>query len=266
MSARWKIRFRTSITGAVLAFIFGLAALLIAIQARTLRLATHQAASAYMDATSAQVFGRLRSEITAVVSLVHVLASSSSVANSDAVSNSSPELSVFKTAILELPQIDSIYVGFANGAWLQVRQANALNDEQRQKLRVTSPDTDFLINLVRPTEHGDLPMWRIFENRHGDILGQFDILNSDYDPRARVWYHDTMATNRLMISAPYMGLTVMAPVITISAPLKGKVTGVLAADIKLDNFSRFVQEQRPGEHGSVQVFELERNHHRSSQS
>jgi adenylate cyclase len=148
MSARWKIRFRTSITGAVLAFIFGLAALLIAIQARTLRLATHQAASAYMDATSAQVFGRLRSEITAVVSLVHVLASSSSVADSDAVSNSSPELSVFKTAILELPQIDSIYVGFANGAWLQVRQANALNDEQRQKLRVTSPDTDFLINVL----------------------------------------------------------------------------------------------------------------------
>src|SRR5271165_6594691 len=47
MNPRGKFTFRTSITFAVMAFIFALAALLIAIQVRSLHLATREAASAY---------------------------------------------------------------------------------------------------------------------------------------------------------------------------------------------------------------------------
>jgi len=70
MSARGKFTFRTSITFAVMAFVFALAALLIAIQVRSLHLATREAASAYMDATSTKVIGRLQTEVTAVATLV----------------------------------------------------------------------------------------------------------------------------------------------------------------------------------------------------
>jgi adenylate cyclase len=63
MSARGKFTFRTSITFAVMAFVFALAALLIAIQVRSLHLATREAASAYMDATSTKVIGRLQTEV-----------------------------------------------------------------------------------------------------------------------------------------------------------------------------------------------------------
>jgi adenylate cyclase len=71
--------FRTSITFAVMAFIVALAALPIAIQVRALRWATQEVASAYMDATSAKAFGHLQTEMTAIASLVHVSATSSSV-------------------------------------------------------------------------------------------------------------------------------------------------------------------------------------------
>lgn len=74
------LTFRTSITFAVMAFIVALAALLIAIQVRALRWATSEAASAYMDATSSKALGRLQTEITAIASLVHVLANSSTFA------------------------------------------------------------------------------------------------------------------------------------------------------------------------------------------
>ena len=56
--------FRTSLTFAVMAFIVALAVLLIAIQVLSLRWATHEAASAYMDATSAKALGRLRTEVS----------------------------------------------------------------------------------------------------------------------------------------------------------------------------------------------------------
>ena len=154
------LTFRTSITFAVMAFIVALAALLIAIQARALHSATREASSAYMDATSSKVFGRLQSEITTISSLLDVLASSSSVADTNQRTEVGPAIPLFKTALRQLPQMDSIYVGFENGAWLQVRRLNDLNDDQRQRLRAT-PGAKMAINLVRPTASGDLPMRQI---------------------------------------------------------------------------------------------------------
>jgi len=43
--------------------------------------------------------------------------------------------------------------------------------------------------------------------------------------------------------------------ITLSAPLHGKVRGVIAADLKLDSFSEFVSAHRPGEHGTAILFD-----------
>jgi adenylate cyclase len=237
-----------------MAFIIALAALLIAIQARALRWATEEAASAYMDATSTKAFGRLESEITTITSLVHVLATSSSVADSNERSETGRAVPLFKAALQELPQMDSIYAGFENGAWLQVRRIEELNEEQRAKLRAT-PGSTIAINLVRPTPSGDLPMRRVFEDQQGNELGQLDLWRYEYDARRRPWYRETMKADRPLVSAPYLAFSIGAPVITFSAPLRGKVPGVIAADLKLDTFSDFVQRQRPGEHGIVVIFD-----------
>jgi adenylate cyclase len=246
--------FRTSITCAVMAFIVALAAFLIAIQVRSLRLATREAASAYMDATSSKVFGRLQAEMSTIASLVRVLAASSSVAESDQLTETSASVPLFKAALRELPQMDSIYVGFENGAWLQVRRLNELNDEQRARLRAT-PRADIAINSVRPTESGELPMRRVFEDKQGNEIGQVDLWKYGYDARARSWYRDTKTTDALLVSSPYLAFSIGSPVITVSAPLRGRMKGVLAADLKLDDFSNFVQKQRPGEHGIVWIFD-----------
>jgi adenylate cyclase len=253
MSAR-LFSFRASITSAVMAFIIALAALLIAIQVRTLSLAAREAASAYMDATSAKVTGDLHTEIGTIASLVNVLATSSSVADSDERTEVGPAIPLFKTAQLELPQINSIYVGYQNGAWLQVRRISDLSDEQREEFRAPS-GADFVINLVRPIPSGELPMRRIFEDRQGNEIGQIDLWKYGYDPRKRSWFRDTTSADRPLISSPYLAFSVRTPVITVSAPLRGKVQGVLAADIRLDKFNDFVQAQRPGEHGIVWIFD-----------
>src|ERR1700758_1157994 len=144
------LTFRSSITFAVMAFVIALAALLIAIQARSLRWATQEAASAYMDATSAKALGRLQTEITAIASLVRVLATSSSVADSNEGTKTGPAIALFKAALQELPQMDSICAGFENGAWLEVRRTSDLNEEQRERLRAT-PRSDIAIDLARPS-------------------------------------------------------------------------------------------------------------------
>jgi adenylate cyclase len=246
--------FRTSLTFAVMAFIVALAVLLIAIQVLALRWATHEAASAYMDATSAKALGRLRTELAIMTSLVHVLATSSSVADSNERTETGRAIPLFKAALQELPQMDSVYAGFENGAWLQVRRIDDLSDEQRGRLRAT-PAANIAINLVRPTPSGDLPMRRIFEDQQGNQVGQLDLWKYGYDARTRSWYRETVKADRALVSSPYLSYSIGAPVITVSAPLRGKASGVLAADLKLDSFSEFVQAQRPGAHGSVLIFD-----------
>ena len=246
--------FRTSLTFTVLAFIVALAGLLIGIQFQSLRWATQEAASAYMDAASTKVLGRLQGELNAVASLVNVLATSSSVADSDERSETGRAIPLFKAALQEIPQTDSIYAGFDNGAWLQVRRTNDLSEDQRDRLRAPAI-AHTVINLVRPTPAGDLPMRRVFQDRQGNEVGELDLWKYGYDARKRPWYWQTMRSDRPYVSAPYLSFSIGAPVITVSAPLRGKVPGVIAADLKLDTFSDFVHAQRPGQHGTVVIFD-----------
>jgi adenylate cyclase len=189
-----------------------------------------------------------------VASLVNVLATSSSVADSDERSETGRAIPLFKAALQEIPQTDSIYAGFDNGAWLQVRRTNDLSEDQRDRLRAPAI-THTVINLVRPTPAGDLPMRRIFQDQQGNEVGEVDLWKYGYDARKRPWYWQTMRSDRPYVSAPYLSFSIGAPVITVSAPLRGKVPGVIAADLKLDTFSDFVHAQRPGQHGTVVIFD-----------
>ena len=90
-----------------MAFIVVLTVLLIAIQLRSLRFATNEAASAYMDATSTKVLGRLQGELSTISSLVHVLATSSSVADSNERSETGRAIPLFKAALQELSHCET---------------------------------------------------------------------------------------------------------------------------------------------------------------
>jgi adenylate cyclase len=248
------LTFRTSITFAVMVFITALAGLLIFIQFWTFHIATKEGASARMDAASAETLGRLRNEISEIASVVRVLSSSSSIADSDERSEVGRAIPLFKAALLEVPQLETIYAGYDNGAWLQVRPTSNLNDYQRTMFRAPT-EAAFGISLIRPAPDGALPMRRIFEDRQGNELEQLDLWKYGYDPRDRLWYRDTMKADRSLISSPHISFSIASLVITVSAPLRGKVRGVIAADLKLDDFNDFVREQRPGEHGTVIIFD-----------
>ena len=98
-------------------------------------------------------------------------------------------------------------------------------------------------------------MLRIFEDEQGNKIEQLDLWDYGYDARTRPWYRDTMQADRALVSSPYLSFSITAPMITLSAPLRGKVRGVIAADLKLDKFSEFVDAQRPGEHGTAIIFD-----------
>ena len=204
-----------------------------------------------------------RLEVSELSSLVRVLSASPSLADSDDRSEDDGAIVLFKAALHELPQADSLYVGYDNGCWLQVRRLDVLNPTERRRLGAP-PGAVYNINLVRPTSGGALPMRRIFEDEQGNKIEQLDLSDYGYDARTRPWYRDTMQTDRAVVSSPYASFSIGTPMITLSAPLQGHVRGVIAADLKLDRFSDLVYAQRPGEHGTAIIFELVRRAHRAS--
>jgi adenylate cyclase len=248
------LTFRIAITAAVMAFIIALMACLIFIQIATFHAAARAAASAAMDTASANTLSRLEAEVSALSTVVHVLSTDPSIADSNDRSEDDGAIALFKTALNQLPQADSLYVGYDNGSWLQVRRLDVLDSTERRKLGAP-PGAFYDVNLVRPTSDGALPMRRIFEDEHGNKIGRLDLLNYGYDARKRVWYRDTMQTDRAVVSSPYASFSIGTPMITLSAPLRGHVKGVIAADLKLNTFSDLVQARRPGEHGTAIIFD-----------
>ena len=248
------LTFRIAITAAVMAFVATLTACLIFIQIATFHRAARAAASAAMDAASANTLSRLEADVSELGTLVRVLSSSPSLADSDDRSEVDGVVELFKTALREFPQADSLYVGYDSGCWLQARRLDVLDPAERQKLGAPAGAV-WNVNLARPTAGGALPMRRIFEDGDGNKVEQLDLWDYGYDARTRVWYRDTVQSDRALVSSPYASFSIGTPMITLSAPLRGHVRGVIAADLKLDKFSELVNSQRPGEHGTTVIFD-----------
>ena len=248
------LTFRIAITAAVLAFVTALTACLIFIQIATFHAAARAAASGAMDAASGNTLSRLKADVGELSTLVRVLSASPFLSNSEGMSETDGAVGLFKAALRELPQADSLYVGYDNGCWLQVRRLDVLDARERELLGAP-PKAVYDVNLVRPASGGALPMRRVFEDAQGNKVKQLDLSEYGYDARKRGWYRDTMQTDRPIISSPYASFSIGTPMITLSAPLHGHVRGVIAADLKLDNFSDLVYAQRPGEHGTAIIFD-----------
>src|SRR5258707_10758517 len=101
---------RMAITAAVMAFVVAVTACLIFIQIATFHAAARAAASAAMDAASANTLSRLEADVSELSSLVRVLSLNPSLADSDDRSEVDGVVGLFKTALHELPQAASLYV------------------------------------------------------------------------------------------------------------------------------------------------------------
>lgn len=246
--------FRTTITLAVLGLITALALCLIAVQLAVFHAAVKTSASANMDAASAKSLTRLEAEVSELATVIRILATSPFLADNDQRSEVGGAVGLFKTALRRLPQADSIYVGYDNGCWLQLRGAADLDASERERLGAPTGTTS-IINLVHPEGADGLPLRRVFLDADNDKIGQIDRWDYGYDVRKRPWYQETLRRKSLVVSSPYIDFITKAPVITLSAPLRGAANGAIGADLKLGTFSDFVYAQRPGEHGTAIVFD-----------
>ncbi|MBS4717427.1 methyl-accepting chemotaxis protein [Aeromonas dhakensis] len=76
-----------------------------------------------------------------------------------------------------------------------------------------------------------------FGSTQGVMTRQDPSLNTgNYDPRERPWYQDAVKAGQLIVTAPYVSITMQKLVVTLSEPVRhqGELVGAVGANLALD--------------------------------
>ena len=246
--------FRLTLTTWVMLMIGVLAALLIFVQLRTLNSAVQEAATSTMDAASKNAASMLQYQVEMLSRATRAVAFSPNIISSPEADEDSPSARLLKSNLAQWPAMDSFYVGYDNGHWLQVQRLEKLKDEQRERVG-GPPNAAFGVTVTRWANGEELPTTRTFQDKAGNRIGQIEIPPRGYDPRRRGWYLDARKAGQLVTSAPYLSFNLRVPMITFSVPVQGPVPGVVGVDLKLDAYSSSAPILKFGDNGRLMIFD-----------
>ncbi|MGY3853932.1 methyl-accepting chemotaxis protein [Aeromonas aquatilis] len=86
-----------------------------------------------------------------------------------------------------------------------------------------------------------------FGSTQGVMTRQDPSLNTgNYDPRERPWYQDAVKAGQLIVTAPYVSVTMQKLVVTLSEPVRhqGELVGAVGANLVLDKLIDEVLEMK----------------------
>jgi adenylate cyclase len=149
------------------------------------------------------------------------------------------------------PHINATYVGFADGSFrmsLVVDPATRILDSQ------PPAQARYAQRWLERKGSGEARDRYDFFDAAMQPVGKVEA-NSSYDPRVRGWFKEAAASGgKLVISDPYIFATTGLPGVTVAMPFfsGGKLAGIVAADITLDNLSKFLASH-PVSEGSLSL-------------
>ncbi len=139
-------------------------------------------------------------------------------------------------------RIVSAYVGLTDGAFRQARQIDPAVEIQG---KLPPPGTRYAERWIDPSLRSAPVDHYIFLDADRRELGSSELTTS-YDPRARLWYRTAQQTGGISVSDVDVFATLGLVGFTVGAPFyqDGKLQGVAAADITLDDLSNYLAERK----------------------
>ncbi|MGL5815312.1 MAG: methyl-accepting chemotaxis protein [Aeromonas sp.] len=123
--------------------------------------------------------------------------------------------------------------GVAIGDWMADRK-NAVH--ALVNLIAENPQAELVPHLKQAYTSGGFGL-TYFGSTQGVMTRQDPALNTgNYDPRERPWYQDAVKAGQLIVTAPYVSVTMQKLVVTLSEPVshQGELVGAVGANLALD--------------------------------
>ncbi|HDX8616537.1 TPA: methyl-accepting chemotaxis protein [Aeromonas dhakensis] len=121
----------------------------------------------------------------------------------------------------------------AIGDWMADRK-NAVH--ALVNLIADNPQAELVPHLKQAYTSGGFGL-TYFGSTQGVMTRQDPSLNTgNYDPRERPWYQDAVKAGQLIVTAPYVSVTMQKLVVTLSEPVRhqGELVGAVGANLALD--------------------------------
>ncbi|MDM5078112.1 methyl-accepting chemotaxis protein [Aeromonas media] len=143
-----------------------------------------------------------------------------------------------KSRTLGAIQSEAVNYGHAHsvaiGNWLADRRhaVNALT-----AVIADNPEATLVPHLLQTRTSGSFGL-TYFGSVQGAMTRHDPSLNTaNYDPRVRPWYQNATKAGKLIVTAPYVSVTMQQMVVTLAEPVshQGQVIGVAGADLSLDD-------------------------------
>ncbi len=143
------------------------------------------------------------------------------------------------TLLQHSPQIVAAYIGAEDGSFRQARRMLSGNDGAPPGARYAWRWIGSTVDTGERLDHYN------YRGESGQDLEQA-ARPTDYDPRNRPWYRETVAAGKLHITDPELFAVLDLIGLTVAAPYfdKGTLLGVAAVDLTLDDLSDYLAESR----------------------
>jgi HD-GYP domain-containing protein (c-di-GMP phosphodiesterase class II)/HAMP domain-containing protein len=149
-------------------------------------------------------------------------------------------LPYFAESLRTAPTLSSLYVGYPNGEFFQLR---AVGDDASLRRRIKAPrGTAFALSTVEPSLEGLQWSW-IFYDENLAPLATRDAVPTEYDPRARGWYKMAIASPRQVSTDFYLFQASGVWGATLARRTPDR-TAVVGADLTLDTLCAAIARER----------------------
>ncbi|MCS3460754.1 methyl-accepting chemotaxis protein [Aeromonas sp. BIGb0445] len=129
------------------------------------------------------------------------------------------------------------------GNWMQDRRESL---SAQVDVIARYPEADLVSHLQQTLRSGGFGL-AYYGSTEGVMTRNDPALNKgDYDPRERPWYQDAAKVGGLIITEPYVSVTMQQLVVTLAAPVmqQGRLAGVVGANLALDKLIKDVLAMR----------------------
>jgi len=149
----------------------------------------------------------------------------------------------------------SVYYGFDDGTFFQVIAArnSAIIKDKHKAPKATKWIVRSIINQAQSeTGQKQIQRWS-FLDENQLLIGGFEDMSPQYDPRERPWYKSALSHSESVLSAPYLFSSLNSSGVTASKQLPDG-TGVFGVDLTLADLSSRITSINISDNGGIFLF------------
>jgi len=248
-----RVSFRTSIIALFVGIVLTVGLTLLYLSFSSVNAIVRTAASSYLSTVAQTAADHIDGQFRSVRDNLDILRGIPSVQTADIADNFNL-YSLLASMLRNNEQLSNLYVGYADGSFLELDFIDRSGLEVRQRLGTPDGARFRLFVIAKSAATGQLEASTRFLDDALKVLTH-ETGPDNYDPRKRPWYDGVFEPDTSALTAPYVFHLTDNVGYTLRMPIGNDRAGVVAGDIQIDEAETMLRQQGLGRSGVAFLFD-----------